>query len=382
MRVLILEDDNLMAELLETVVAGIHPGVTVSITHNVARALDCWHEQGADLAILDWNLPDGSGLEVVKTIRRTDQRVPVVMVTGRADRDSVLQAAHSGINGFISKPFDITVVHDRLTALLAPLGFSLDPELDLQSLLEAGLAGFIQLPSALDPAMVLELSERRQTLSVSQLAERWQNEVALASRLLDVANSVSFRRTGAPVHSLRDAIGALGVDMALNQALALALDVVGQLPDPRLSNRARAVLDDAGAVAGEARRLAMSLGRPGTDVFSAGLLSRVGELAVIKVLQQYLSQGGALADEEIDASIGRWAQAYGNRLKIQWRLPLGLRELIGAVHRLPRDSTSQDQILMRAAALRAAGQGDGEPARRLMRRVGLTTAEDNNNESG
>ena len=226
MKALILEDDDLIAELLETVVAGLYPGVAVTVVATLAEA----HQRAArdrfDLVIADWNLPDGSGLDLVRKIRGSDRDVPVVMVSGRSDRESVLQAAHYGINGYITKPFDVQLLHERLAKLLKIESRELKP---VAELLENSLGQVIQLPSDVDPQEILELVQRQDELSPAQLAERWREETSLTARLMDVANSSSFRRTGKPVETLRDAIASIGVALALNQALALSLDVSNKL---------------------------------------------------------------------------------------------------------------------------------------------------------
>ena len=110
MKALILDDDSLLADLMETVVGGLYPGVDIFVTASVRSALMHWSEHGSDLMIIDWNLPDGSGLEVVRTVREKSRETIIVMVSGRADRDSVLKAARHGINGYISKPFDVAKI--------------------------------------------------------------------------------------------------------------------------------------------------------------------------------------------------------------------------------------------------------------------------------
>lgn len=371
MKALILDDDSLLADLMETVVGGLYPGVDIFVTASVRSALMHWSEHGSDLMIIDWNLPDGSGLEVVRTVREKNRETIIVMVSGRADRDSVLKAARHGINGYISKPFDVAMVHDRLTALMGPAALDEESRPDLEHLLQMSVESVIQLPSAIDTARVIELMERKQDLSPSQLAERWNDEVALTTRLLDVANSASFRKTGEPVRSLRDAIATMGVDMALRHAMAMSLDIGGQLRDSRLAEKATAFLETAEKVAQESVRIAPRIGSDQSEVHTAALLSRVGELAVLKVMQQCLDRKGLVSDEQIENGLKAWAQNYGNRLKVQWHLPLQLRELIGAVHFLPRDVTSESKLVMRASALIADGQNHGEECLRLLRRLGV-----------
>jgi HD-like signal output (HDOD) protein len=61
----------------------------------------------------------------------------------------------------------------------------------------------------------------------------------------------------------------------------------------------------------------------------------------------------------------------GNQIKVHWRLPLPLRELIGAVHFLPRETVSQSKVIMRAAGLDESGLIDSDDGKWLMRRLGL-----------
>ncbi|WP_366935825.1 response regulator [uncultured Marinobacter sp.] len=370
LKALILEDDDLIAELLETVVAGLYPGVAVTVVPTLTEASQQVVKNRYDLLIADWNLPDGSGLDLVKKVRSSNRDMPVVMVSGRSDRDSVLQAAHYGIDGYITKPFDVQLLHERLSRLLKIE--SREPPA-LPELLENSLEQLIQLPSEIDPRDILELISRQDELSPAQLAERWREETSLTARLMDVANSSSFRRTGKPVETLRDAIASLGVALALNQALALSLDVSRKLQHELLRELAVTHHEMALLVAREAQRLAIRLQKPAVVFQQAGLLSRLGELAVLKVLNQFVAVGGSLGENEAEQALNQWSQRYGNRLKVQWRLPLGLRELIGSVHFIPGDCTREDRLIMRAAAMIAADEQATGECQKLLRRIGLET---------
>jgi len=377
MKILILEDDELVADLLETVVSGLCSGAKIQVASQVWEATELWKKDPADLVIADWNLPDGSGLALVREIRRTDRTTPVVIITGRSDRDSILQAANLGINGYISKPFTVELVHERLSKLIdekPPTDsriLSLEDRLASASECESG----VQLPGATDASAILELAQRQDDLTPGQLAERWKQDAALSAKLLEVANRASLKRSGQSVQSVKDAITAIGVPMALNQALALAMDVAGQLPEKRLKELARDYQKQAEEVALQAQRLALLLGERGESYFTAGLLSRVGELVTLRVIQQHFESGDTLTDEQIHQALRDWSQVLGNRVKIQWRLSLELRELIGAIYLLQSDAVSRDRLIMRAAALIAAGEEDSEQCRRLLRRLGISDQE-------
>lgn len=371
MKVLILEDDELIADLLETVVSGLYPGVFVQICERVGQACATWETDPADLVIADWNLPDGSGLNLVKAVRRASRSTPVVIITGRSDRESILAAASLGINGYISKPFTIELVHERLASLIKPVAQDAAGLPSLSERLKSATESSGQLPGTIGAGAVLALLERQDDLTPAQLAERWKQEPALSAKLLDVANHLSLRRSGQPVQSVKDAITAIGVPMALNQALALSMDIAGKLPDRRLQNLAVEYQARAEKVAFGAQKLAIFLREKGERYFTAGLLSRIGELMTLRVIQQHLDAGGELGDEEINRMLAEWARKLGNSMKIQWRLSLEMRELIGAVYLLRKGSVAQDHVIMNAAGMVANGEGESDECRRLLRRLGI-----------
>lgn len=371
MKALVLEDDELVGELIETIVAGFN-GVQVTLARSLTEAKRYLAESPHELYLVDWELPDGSGLELVKQIRRTDSVVPVVIVSGRSDRESVIKAAHYGISGYITKPLDVELLHRRLMDLIPAISVE---NASVHEFMAKSSNAVVQLPTDLDPTDILELIGRADTLSASELAERWREQIGLTARILDVANSNSFRRTGEPVESLRAAIGSIGVSMALSQALALSLDVSAKLTRPELKSFADRYQEVSLRVARDANQIAIRLGKTSTMYRSAGLLSRLGEMAVLKVLNQFDAAGGTLAQAEIEQCVARWSEEYGNRLKVHWKFPLGLRELIGAVHFLSLDNHREGPIIMRAAALIAENRQDENECQRLLRQLGLDASE-------
>lgn len=383
MLVLILEDDELVGDLLETVVSGAYPGAVIKLFTLVQSAIGSWQKQPADLVIADWNLPDGSGLELIRAVRDSNSDTPVLMISGRADRDSILAAAHLGISGYVSKPFKVDVLHKRLMTLVpSPIDLGDASGSTLNEKMEAACKSAIQLPGQIDTGAILALMEASDELDAIALAEHWKKEPALNAKMLDVANSASFRRSGTPVKTLREAISVIGVAMALNQALALSLDLAGKLECARLSERAHLEQEQALQIAEAARALAQRVGDNPATYYTAGLLSKAGELAALKVLQNHSDQTGESPEiEEIDSAIAYWAEKLGNRIKVQWRLPLDLRELIGAVYFLSRGNVSKSKLIMRTAALLAAEQVDSPECLTLLRRLGIEHQEGSNDGS-
>ncbi|MBR9858478.1 MAG: response regulator, partial [Gammaproteobacteria bacterium] len=93
MNILLLEDDSLIADLVEMVLTNSVVGARVTHATSVGQAKTAWSRQPAQLVLCDWNLPDGTGLELVKFIRSTDTVTPIVMISASSDRQHVMAAA-------------------------------------------------------------------------------------------------------------------------------------------------------------------------------------------------------------------------------------------------------------------------------------------------
>lgn len=67
-----------------------------------------------DIIICDWNMPGMSGVEFLRQIRTVFPGLPFLMVTGRADLHSVVEAKESGVTGYIAKPFSKSQIEAKL----------------------------------------------------------------------------------------------------------------------------------------------------------------------------------------------------------------------------------------------------------------------------
>ncbi len=85
------------------------------------QALDKVNADGdLDLILLDWNMPNMSGIEFVKTLRSLNlaKRIPVVMVTTEGSEAKVSEAKDSGADGYLTKPFTADQLRDALGSYL------------------------------------------------------------------------------------------------------------------------------------------------------------------------------------------------------------------------------------------------------------------------
>lgn len=71
-----------------------------------------------DLIICDWNMPSMSGVELLRQLRTVEPNMPFLMVTGRSDMESVVEAKSSGVTAYIRKPFSPKQLEAKLKVIL------------------------------------------------------------------------------------------------------------------------------------------------------------------------------------------------------------------------------------------------------------------------
>jgi two-component system chemotaxis response regulator CheY len=77
-----------------------------------------------EFVVTDWNMPNMTGLELLKNIRQDPliKDLPVLLVTAEAKRENIVAAAQSGANGYIVKPFTATTLEEKLNRIFEKLG--------------------------------------------------------------------------------------------------------------------------------------------------------------------------------------------------------------------------------------------------------------------
>jgi response regulator of citrate/malate metabolism len=116
LRVLVVEDDPVAAEAHRTYVDRLPGFSCLGITRTAARALQVLSRERVDLVLLDMNLPDGHGLDVVRRMRAAGNQTDVVAVTAAREVAAVQAAARIGVVQYVLKPFAFETLRDRLTA--------------------------------------------------------------------------------------------------------------------------------------------------------------------------------------------------------------------------------------------------------------------------
>lgn len=116
MRILVVEDDGVLSELMRRslVEAGHHVDCAVTLS----QAEHFWRVQEFDAVLLDLSLPDGSGLRALREARARGDRTPVLILTARNRTEERIAGLDAGADDYLGKPFDLAEVEARLRALV------------------------------------------------------------------------------------------------------------------------------------------------------------------------------------------------------------------------------------------------------------------------
>ncbi len=116
MKILLLEDDVALSDILSDFLSD--SGFNVTLCENGQNALENLIEKHFDLAILDINTPNLSGLEVLKELRiRYKNNIPIIIITAYQDINNLKQAFENRADDYIRKPFDLEELSLRISKL-------------------------------------------------------------------------------------------------------------------------------------------------------------------------------------------------------------------------------------------------------------------------
>ena len=114
-KILLLDDDTTLGGGIRLALQS--PTVQITLCRTLAQAQDAVADNSFDLLILDINLPDGSGLDLLGQIRKTSH-VPVILLTANDLEMDVVTGLESGADDYITKPFSLAILRARVNAQL------------------------------------------------------------------------------------------------------------------------------------------------------------------------------------------------------------------------------------------------------------------------
>ena len=194
-RILVVEDEQPIRDLIAFGLRRV--GCEVTLAEHSHAALASIGDRRPDLVLVDWMLPDMSGLELVRVLRRDAnlRDIPVVMLTARGEEADKIAGLESGADDYVTKPFSARELIARIQAVLrrsAPVGESGRVDVEGLTLDQAGhrvTAGGKAV--ALGPTeyrlLAFLMTHPDRVYSRGQLLDRvWGGNVYVEERTVDV----------------------------------------------------------------------------------------------------------------------------------------------------------------------------------------------------
>ena len=123
MKILIVDDFSTMRRIIKNLLRDL--GFTnTQEADDGATALPMLQNGNFDFLITDWNMPGMQGIDLLKTVRADPNlaTLPVLMVTAEAKREQIVEAAQSGVNGYIVKPFTAQTLEEKINKIFERIG--------------------------------------------------------------------------------------------------------------------------------------------------------------------------------------------------------------------------------------------------------------------
>src|SRR5687768_16079440 len=119
--ILVVDDSKVMREMLIACLRG-QSDLTFTQANSGLEAIEQLSLRAYDLLLLDLNMPDIGGIEVVQFVRAQDRlkNIPIIIVTTRGDDSSRDQALNAGATRFLTKPFTPEVIQSEVSGILSP----------------------------------------------------------------------------------------------------------------------------------------------------------------------------------------------------------------------------------------------------------------------
>jgi DNA-binding response OmpR family regulator len=123
-KILVVDDEYKIIEVVKSFLES--KGFLVFYAENGKKALEIFEKENIALVILDLMLPEISGEEVCKIIRKKS-RVPIIMLTAKSEEASLLEGLGIGADDYITKPFSLKELYARIEAVLRRSGEDVQP---------------------------------------------------------------------------------------------------------------------------------------------------------------------------------------------------------------------------------------------------------------
>lgn len=127
MKILVVDDFSTMRRIVRNLLVELgFSNPLIQEADDGEGAIAMLRTQPFDLVVTDWNMPNMTGIDLLRAIRAEAslKGLPVLMVTAENNRDQIIAAAQAGVNGYIVKPFTAITLQEKLTKIFERIAAS------------------------------------------------------------------------------------------------------------------------------------------------------------------------------------------------------------------------------------------------------------------
>lgn len=189
--ILIVEDDKGIQDMLDY---SLTPeGYTLYSAYTVKEGWEIIESKAVDLVLLDWMLPDNSGIDLLHRIRKYHSALSVIMITARTEEEDRVLGLDVGADDYITKPFSVKELKSRIKAVLRRVMADEQPiqigELFLDPVSHRAKVGDVTLELSPTEFRLLHyfMGHLDRVFTRSQLLDQvWGSQVYVEERTVDV----------------------------------------------------------------------------------------------------------------------------------------------------------------------------------------------------
>ena len=187
--IVVVDDDRDVCEYLQDFLTA--DGYSVTCVNDPTQALDALREREYHVAVLDLMMPKLSGIDLLGQIRRVDDDIAVIILTGYPSLESATASIEHEVSAYIRKPFSIDEFREALSRIAKKKGLVLRREDELHMTIGRNIRELRK-----SRGLTLKQMSRRTKLSVSLLSqiERAESSASVSS-LFKVATALDVRLT-------------------------------------------------------------------------------------------------------------------------------------------------------------------------------------------
>jgi two-component system phosphate regulon response regulator PhoB len=115
-QILVVEDELEISRLIEMIL--LKKGYSVVTIHDGISALNLLKNKNFDLVLLDWMLPQLSGIDVICELRKNNNQIPVIFITAKTQPEDIVLGLESGADDYLTKPFESAILLARVESVL------------------------------------------------------------------------------------------------------------------------------------------------------------------------------------------------------------------------------------------------------------------------